>query len=132
MAATSTLTVAARWPGRGHRRDATAAPKNEGLVNGRASHQSIAVNNLLETSCKPVDPVVRLRSLIRRKTTEKQRLQEEIEQLDLKMGPLREAAQERADADRQVHERFQQAMAKATAWRTDVALSPDHLEPLAP
>jgi len=72
----------------------------------------MAVNDLLKTSRKAVDPVVRLRSLIRRKTTEKQRLQKDMEQLDLSMGPLREAAQEHVEVDREVHERFQQAMAK--------------------
>ena len=48
------------------------------------------MSDLLHPSGKAADPVVRLRGLIRRKTTEKQRFQKEMEQLDLAMGPLRE------------------------------------------
>lgn len=70
------------------------------------------MSELLRTPSKNVDPVARLRGLIRRKTTEKQRFQKEMEQLDLAMGPLREAARETEVVDGEVHARFQQAMAK--------------------
>ena len=70
------------------------------------------MSDLLHPTGKAADPVVRLRGLIRRKTTEKQRFQKEMEQLDLAMGPLREAAQEALTVDGEVHARFQQAMAK--------------------
>ena len=70
------------------------------------------MSDILHTPRKTIDPVVRLRGLLRRKTTEKQRFQKEMEQLDQSMGPLREAAREHEEANREVHARFQQAMTK--------------------
>ena len=76
------------------------------------------MSELLRTPSKNVDPVARLRGLIRRKTTEKQRFQKEMEQLDLAMGPLREAARETEVVDGEVHARA----LRAAAARHGIAL----------